>query len=135
MDLFITNYTKKEVLISVAVASAIVIAGYFLLPSNNEIICQDLQSKNYHSVNGIVEDKYIDEEEHLNKIVELKSLDPSERASEILSLTLDTSGLYETIKVGDTLKNDIWSIDFYINSDTTIRLNYGVDCTEFLKSN
>lgn len=125
----------KKALISIAIASVIVIAGYFILPSNNEILCQDLQSKNYHSVNGTVEKKYIDEEEHLHRIVELKNLNPSEKVLEILSLTLDSSGLYETIKVGDTLKNDSWSINFQINSDTTIRLNYGVDCSDFIKSN
>ncbi len=125
MDLFKTKYSKRELFIYSGLATILVLSFIFLGPTSEESLCRNLQHYNYHSVNGIVEKKFIDQEDHLNEIIELKSLDQSEKVKSSLSLTLDTSGLFEIVQVGYTLKNHIWSIKFEINSDTTLALDFG----------
>ena len=123
-NLFYTNYSKKELGLSLTVMVLIIIIFYYFMPSNNELLCNDLKSMKAQKVMGTVKRVYIDREEHNNEIVEY-SAENSEQFK-MLVLSLDSSGLFQTLKPGDYIRKDKGSLLVHINKDTTIQIDYGV---------
>jgi hypothetical protein len=127
-DLFVADYSGKETVISIIIALVIIGIAYLVIPSNEDILCRQLRKIKSNEIKAKVSKVYVDEKEHLSKIVEYSSLEDGEE--KILVLSSDFSPLFEVLKSGDRILKRKGSLLVTINSDTTIRIDFGVKCDE-----
>jgi hypothetical protein len=119
------NYSWKLWLISflgilVVFTSVIVLTG-----SDEEYICEEYMKLKRANWSGIVVLKTIDEQDHNNRIIELSQ---SHGNRYRISLSFDSSDLFQNIEVGDTLVKPIGSAEVSINSRAKYIVVYSSDC-------
>jgi hypothetical protein len=119
------NYSWKHWLISflgilIVITSVIVLTG-----SDEEYICKEYMKFKRANWHGIVMLKTVDEQDHNNRIIELSQ---SHGNRYRISLSFDSSDLFQNIEVGDTLFKSVGSAEVTINSRVKYIVVYSSDC-------
>ena len=124
------KYSKKGLIKSLIVISIFALGINIIFPSRKETLCSEKQSMLQESINALIIKKYIDKDNHNYEIVEYIDLSDSTRAQQRLNLSLDKSGLFEIVQADDQMIKKKGSLRVTINNDTTILINYGVNCDQ-----
>lgn len=91
----------KKLRFWLSVVAILGIAIYLIFgPSFQDEICQNFEQAKELKFQGVVQNKYIDKDEHSYPIIEIKQFN---NENSRLNLTNDKSGLFDFLQIGDTV--------------------------------
>jgi len=97
------------------------------VPSNQEILCNNLKKKINLNTTGIISDKYYDNKNHGLPMVHVRTY----HGEQVFDLTYDQSGLFEFIKEGDSIEKKYGSLEVKIwrgQVQYLFKIDHNVDC-------
>lgn len=125
----IKKYSKKGIIISIISIILVIVFINFITPSTQKKLCQESDRFMRMSLHGVIEEKYIDRDNHDYPIVELKDFQTSETIR--LNFILDRSDFFSVVSKGDTISKKKGTIEFLINSDRRLELRFSDNCEEY----
>jgi uncharacterized ion transporter superfamily protein YfcC len=123
--MFYRRYTISQTLLSLLIIIILMTIAVYFLPSNKEMLDKDRSEVKNWDLNGVVVDKYIDEQNHNYEILVIKDIKSNISVKNIFNN--DESIFFEYVQINDTLKKEAGSLKICIkrnNKDTCINLNF-----------
>lgn len=117
---------RKKILIIIVVLFPlfyVIFWGIINIPSQSDLCKQGIELYKGHFFKGIVKEKYIDKENHMNKTVIIKN----KTFEKTIYLDADIGGVYDYIVVGDSIEKKEGELFVRIsrqNKDTIINFKF-----------
>jgi hypothetical protein len=104
--------------------SGIIILIFFWITVDSELDCDSfIEKEKLEKYSGIITEKYIDQNDHNHQKVILDK----NSGTDVIILNWETSGLYEYLKVGDSITKNSGTLELKIRrnySDTIYNLSF-----------